>query len=133
MLEAHRTRATSLAVLQDEALALERVERGRARVLRERLDLRQVEALADDARELQGAFLLRIEAIDARREKRDDRLRDSDRRRIRRCLPAATFLDHPAVLDQHAQELLTEQRISLRPRGDLRPKRRGEIVDVEQS
>ena len=76
------------------------------------------ELLPDHARRLDDLPLLGAEALQARGKKRMNRRRHRDGREIARGDPGLTGTAEETFLDHHLDQLLDEQRIPLRGRGD---------------
>ena len=114
MLEPVPAGLVALPVLEHETGAAKRRDR-RSDVEpgHERGDLARTESLAGDRRRLHRPPLVVAEAIEPRGEQRVDALGHAHiRHRGGRTPPVADPRD-PTVVDEHPQELLTEERISL--------------------
>src|SRR5207302_2786655 len=74
-----------------------------------------------------------LEAIEARSQERLDRFRDPDFGRPGQGSPVITLADESALVDQHPQEFLAEERIALGARDDLRPEIVRELLDVQEA
>src|SRR3954466_7120651 len=111
---AGKTRGLRTTASRREAPARERLQArrdvGAQAGLDELRDRSPPELLPDDRRALHHLALLRIEAVQACREQRVDRRRDSERVEALLCRPHAGVAGEQAVVDEHPRELLREQR-----------------------
>jgi len=85
---------------------------------------------------LRDLALGRLQLIEARGQERLDRWRHRELSQLRRRLPAAVAANDQTVVDEHAHELLDEQRIALRRGQDPlaeppRERRRSELPGHE--
>ena len=91
------------------------------------------EHLADHCRTLQHRALERLEPVEPRREDRLDGLGHADRLHVGQCLQAPVTRDEHAVLDEHPQHLLEEERVAAgRPAKRIRGilvERTGEVLE----
>jgi hypothetical protein len=119
------------AVGADELLAHERLQRARdprPDVGRRELgDRAPPERPPDDRCALGDRALLGLQAIQAGREQRVDGGRDRDPRQVVGERPAPVELVQDAVVDQHPDGLLDEQRVALGHLGDPRPRLDGHL------
>ena len=98
----------------------------------ELLDGRLGELESADGRGLDDGPLLVAEAVEARSHERVDRCRDGEVGEIAGGLPAAVRLAQQAVVDEHRQHLLDEERVALGSRHDPSAERCGDPVAAEQ-
>ena len=91
------------------------------RVRSELLDGTFGEHIAGDCRRLDHGALLAGERVEAGREQRLDRRRDSEVAEPVRGAPVFVFQDQKPVVDQHREELLDEERVSLGRFDDVGP------------
>ena len=104
-------------VLADERLQARRDARpGRGR--RERRHRAPPERPADDRPALDHGALRRLEPVQAGGDQCVDRRRDRDPRQVAADAPAAVLRLQHAVVDEHPEDLLDEQRVALADGGD---------------
>src|SRR5438132_230722 len=122
MSEAVRVPTSTFSIFDDQSCPLEAAYR-RFGVLQvaQRPKLVELKAFPDDACRQHQLLHVRLEAIEARSQERLDRFRDPDFGRPGQGSPVITLADESALVDQHPQEFLAEERIALGARDDLRP------------
>ena len=78
----------------------------------------RMEDLSFDGAAFDHGALLRVEPVQTRGQQQVDRRRDREVREVVDGAPRAIFESQQAIVDQHADHLLNEQRVSLRGRED---------------
>ena len=134
MSEAVRVPTSTFSIFDDQSCPLEAAYR-RFGVLQvaQRPKLVELKAFPDDACRQHQLLHVRLEAIEARSQERLDRFRDPDFGRPGQGSPVITLADESALVDQHPQEFLAEERIALGARDDLRPEIVRELLDVQEA
>ena len=75
----------------------------------------------DHRRRLQDRALFGGQDLEPRCEQRLDRSRDRELFELSRCLPGSLLLGNQALVDEHREQLLDEERITLRRLDDSLP------------
>ena len=101
----------------------------RARQIRDRAD---IEGLAHDRRAAENGALVRAEELEARSEQRVDPGRDGDVVEVAHGDPATVERLQLAIVDEHRDQLLDEERVALGATRDVIPNLREALRLAEQ-